>query len=402
MPRRPTARSRARSKSNASPAQAGATPRAEPARKRKRKPIRLWAIGGAAAVAVALVSTLIWVLVVNSPARLRVQAESAARAGDWETALQAWRSVNATKSATNESHLGEATACRALNRASQAERSLRRAIAADPTNLEPWKLLLEILQVEDRPLEAQRLGWEAYDRLPPEARRDLLQELTQGLLVELPDERVRTALGRWIDADGDDIDAQVALLQRIAAQPRASDPDRSSLLAIMETLLAGHPDHIGAREALVAALADAGEPERGRALLDNWPEKARDARYWRLRGRWELEYDHRPEQAAAAFQTAVAELPQDWRSWYRLARALRILGRDREGHQAAETVSRIREALDPLTLGPQLVAAFDHLDDPAALRNLALLCDRAGLNRLADAWRTEARVPIPTPGSVAP
>ena len=165
----------------------------------------------------------------------------------------------------------------------------------------------------------------------------------------------------------------------------------------METLLAGHPDHIGAREALVAALADAGEPDRGRALLDDWPERARDARYWRLRGRWELEYDHRPDRAAAAFQTAVAELPQDWRSWYRLARALRILGRDREGRQAAETVSRIREVLDPLTLGPQLDAAFDHLDDPAALRNLAALCDRAGLTRLADAWRTEAQVVTPNP-----
>jgi tetratricopeptide (TPR) repeat protein len=243
---------------------------------------------------------------------------------------------------------------------------------------------------------------EAYDHVNPEARRDLLQELTRGLLAELPDELVRTTLRRWVEADGDDVDAQVALLQRIAAQPRADDPDRSSLLQSMETLLAGHPDHIGAREALVAALADAGEPQRGRALLDEWPERARDARYWRLRGRWELEYDHRPDRAAAAFQTAVAELPQDWRSWYRLARALRILGRDREGHQAAETVSRIQELLNPLTLGPKLDAAFDHLDDPAALRNLALLCDRAGLTHLADAWRTQAQILTRAPGSVAP
>jgi len=350
------------------------------------------------------VLTLIWVLVVKSPSRLITRAEAAAQAGDWTAALEYWRSVNATESARIGTHLGEARACLALNRAAQAERSLHRALAADPTDLEPWKLLLEILQVEDRLLEAQRLGLEAYDRVHPEARRDLLKELTQGLLAELPDELVRTTLRRWVEADGDgdDVDAQVALWQRIAAQPRADDPDRYSLLQSMETLLAGHPDHIGAREALVAALADAGEPQRGRALLDEWPERARDARYWRLRGRWELEYDHRPDRAAAAFQTTVAELPQDWRSWYRLARALRILGRDREGRQAAETVSRIREVLDPLTLGPQLDAAFDHLDDPAALRNLAAICNRAGLTRLADAWRTEAQIVTRAPGSVAP
>jgi len=401
MPRRPTARSRARAKSSASPAQAGSSPRAEPGSRLERA-IWPWAIGGGAIVAVVLVSTLIWVWIVKSPSRLIAHAETAAQAGDWAAALEYWRSVNATDSARIGTHVGEARACLALNRAAQAEHSLRRAIAADPTELEPWKLLLEILQVEDRVVEVQRLGLEAYDRVHPEARRALLQELTQGLLTELPDDLFRTTLRRWVEADGDDADAQLALLQRIATQPRADDPDRYSLLQSMETLLAGHPDHIGVREALVAALADAGEPERGRALLDEWPESARDARYWRLRGRWELEYDHRPDRAAAALQTAVAELPQDWRSWFRLARAWRMLGRDRESHQAAETVSRIREVLDPLILKPQLDDAFDHLDDPAALRSLAVLCDRAGLTRLADAWRTEAQIMTRTPGSVAP
>ena len=194
-----------------------------------------------------------------------------------------------------------------------------------------------------------------------------------------------------MDADSADVDAQIALWQRIAAQPRAADPDRRPCWPRWRPFWLKHPDHIGAREALVTALADAGEPDRGRALLDAWPESARDARYWRLRGRWDLEYDHHPEQALAAFQTALAELPQDWRSWYRLARALHILDRDNESRQAAETVSRIREVLDPLVLGPRLDAAFDHLDDPAALRDLAALCNRAGLTRLANAWLAEAQ-----------
>jgi len=250
--------------------------------------------------------------------------------------------------------------------------------------------VLEIVRVEDRTLEAQRLGWNAYNHVRPEARRELLRELTLALLADLPDELVRNTLQRWVDADKDDINARIALWQRIAAQPRAGDPDRPSVLAALETLLTRHPDHAGVRDALVSALADAGEPDRGRVLLNAWPEVSRDARYWRLRGRWELEYDHHPARATTALQNALVELPQDWRSWYRLTRALHILHRDRESREAAETVSRIRDALDPRVLGPQLDAAFEHLVDSAALRDLGALCNRVGLTRLADAWFVEA------------
>jgi predicted Zn-dependent protease len=344
----------------------------------------------------AVLLVLVWIgnWIPDSPSRLRAQAETAARAGDWGAALRAWRALNATGAARGTTHLGEARACLALSRAAQAERSLRRGIAADPADPEPWRLLLQLVRVEDRTLEAQRLGWEAYAQVPVEARRVLLGELTQALLADLPDDLVRTTLKRWVEADPADIDAQVALLQRIAVQPRATDPDRASRLAALEALVASHPEDQGAREALVNALADAGQPDRGRAVLDAWPgpESDRDARYWRLRGRWELEFDRRPERAAVALQKALVPLPQDWRSWYRLARAWRILGCDAPARQAAETVARIREVLEPMALGPRLLADLDRLDDADSLRDLAQLCQSAGLTRLADAWRTEARL----------
>ena len=44
------------------------------------------------------------------------------------------------------------------------------------------------------------------------AQRELLRELTLGLLADLPDEQIRTTLRRWVDADSDDVDAQIALL----------------------------------------------------------------------------------------------------------------------------------------------------------------------------------------------
>ncbi len=385
MPRRPPARSwsRAQEQREPRPAAAGRPPRSAWWR---------WVLAGLSIiVALATVAQLGR----ESPGHWRSEAERAARAGDTAGALRAWRAFNATDAARGESHLAEARAALALGYATQAERSLRRAVAADPAAAESWKLLLEILRVEDRSLDAQRVVWESYDRVPARSRRDVLRELTLALLADVPDETARKALNRWIGADPADVDARVALLQRIAGQPRAADPDRRSRLAELDQLVADHPDHLGAREALVAALADAGEPDRGRAMLDGWPgpETDRDARYWRLRGRWELEYDRHPDRAEAAFRRALETMPQDWRSWSGLARAWTRLGRTADARRAAEAVGRIREVLEPTALSVRLDADFRRLDDPGALRDLAALAAQSGLARLADAWRAEAAAP---------
>ena len=343
------------------------------------------AVGGLVGLAVTVS------LINGSREQMRSQAEAAARSGDWGTALKIWREINSSDGANGLSHLGEARASLALGHAFQSEQALRRSVAADPENLESWELLLQILRVEDRALDASRTGWHAYGSVRPESRAAVLKELTLGLLAELPDDDVRRTLQRWIDADKDDLDARVALIQRMAIQPRAGDPDRVILLVELETIVAQHPDHIAAREALVTALADAGEPERGRAILGAWPTSERDSRYWRLLGRWDLEYDNRPAEAVTAFRTALEETPEDWRSWYRLARALRSLGRDEESRQAAETVRRIRGALDPLQLRPLLDESLRHLGNPASLEEIAGLCKRAGLARLGEAWHGVAQ-----------
>ena len=107
------------------------------------------------------------------------------------------------------------------------------------------------------------------DDVLPEARPQLLRELTLAALTDLPDDLARSTLKRWIDADPGDVDARVAFLRRIGAEPRADDPDRESRLVQLRDLLASHPEHVDAREALVTALADAGEPERGRTASGN-------------------------------------------------------------------------------------------------------------------------------------
>ena len=260
MPRRTRDQTHRRKKS-------AAAERPESGNRGRRSPVRgrtLWFIGAFVGVVLLIIVTFIALSAADSPAWLHRQAEAAVLAGDWAAAAEHWRSFNKTRAAGSASHLAEARACLSLGRAAQAERSLNRAINADPSNPEPWRLMLQILHVEDRVIEAQELGWMAYDHVDPKARRDLLRELTLGLLAEIPDDLVRTTLRRWLDADSNDLNAEVALWQRITDQPRATDPDRPTILSTLEGLLVRHPEHVGARDALVTALANAGETERGR------------------------------------------------------------------------------------------------------------------------------------------
>jgi thioredoxin-like negative regulator of GroEL len=351
-------------------------------------------LGGLAVVAVAI-GAWAWAYAQSEPERSLERAEAAARAGDWSEAVAAWRRVNASRLARGRTHLAEARACLALGRAAQAEQALRRAVAADRSSTEAWRLRLELLRVEDRAAEAERLGWEAYAAVDPQARRGVLGVLTLTLLADLPEETARALLDRWVAADPADTDARVARLRRAAALPQGEDLDRPARIAELSAILARDPNHHAARAALAADLADAGDPERGRRVLEAWPATARsDPAYWRLLGRWQLDYDRQPAAAVASLERVVAALPHDWKTHYRLARALQAAGRPAEARREAQTVERLREVLDPNALGPRLDIDLARLDDPAALRDLADLCRRAGLQRLAQAWLRAAAAPL--------
>lgn len=344
----------------------------------------------AAAILIAAGIGLAWTLTPERPEHLRLRAEAATRAEDWPRALELWRQVNKTGHARASTYLAEARACLALDQAAQAERALRRSIAADSTEPEPWIAELQLLRVEDRPLEALRTGWKAYQSVPAEARRDVLRNLTMALLTDYPDYKAREILSRWLEADPTDDDARIALLQWMARQPMSGDPDRTARIQTLTAILSRAPDRTPAREALATAFADDGQPERGREVLESWPESARDARYWRLLGRWQLDYDRQYDQAIASFTRALKDLPHDWRTQYRLARALKNLGHIKEAEEVAETVRRLHEVLDPTTLGPRLNADLKSIDNSRTLQDLADLCSKAGLTQLAEAWHRES------------
>jgi tetratricopeptide (TPR) repeat protein len=319
------------------------------------------------------------------------RAEAAARAGDWPEALASWKAVNATERAGGRSLLAEARAALALERPSDAEAALQRSTEAGPANPEPWRVWLEVLRVEDRPTDALRVGLAGASAVAPEGRRGVLRELTLALLADLPDDLARETLARWsTDGEGPpDPAARAALLQRMNLMPRAGDPPRDARIAELTAILVREPGHLAVREALATALADAAAIEDCRSALESWPPEGRDARYWRLLGRWLLEFGREPGPAADAFAKALAELPHDWKTRARLARALRALGRDAEARREAEAVNRLRERLGPATLGPRLSTALA-AEGPGALNDLADLCAGVGLTPLADAWRREA------------
>lgn len=325
--------------------------------------------------------------------RLRRRAEAAAAGKDWPAALELWRRVNASSAATASTLMEEGRAALALGLAARGEEALRRATAADPALARAWILRLEILRVEDRWLEADAIGREALEKVAPEDRAAVLRELTLAALSEVPDDLARDTLRKWIAADPGDVEAEAALMRRIAADPRPDDPGRDARLARLEAMVSAHPDRPGPREALASLLADDGDVERGREVLDAWPAAARDARYDRVRGRWDLEYDARPEQAAAAFRRALDAAPHDWRSHYRLARALAALGRRDEADREARATARIREALDPMTAGRALEDALSKVDRPGPRAAIADACARVGLAGLARAWRELPQAP---------
>ena len=317
-----------------------------------------------------------------------------------------WFSGSRPRLSPRDRHLAEARDALGSGHAARAEKALILASKIDPTDPEPWLLRLEMLRVEDRQVEARALGWEAYAAVEGRAKRDVLRAMTLALLADTPEDIARDTLARWSEADPDDLDARVALSQRLASSVRGGDPDRAARVESLSRLVASHPDHINAREALILALADAGEPDRGRQVLDAWPESSRDARYHRLKGRWALEYDRRYPEAVSSLTAAQESLPHDWRTRARLARALKNAGRPDESKATAESVERLREALDPVTLGPRLDADLAALDDPKSRLDLAALCDRVGLRRLGEAWRKDAQAaevpgidPLLTPSS---
>lgn len=329
----------------------------------------------------------------NRPSNLRRKAIASFNAGRPREAAERLRIFNQTNLATVESKREEARAWLSANRARDAEKTLIQAIHQYPTDPLLKLMLLEIERVEDRIVEAIIQGDRALSEVDPLDRILILRGLTITLLDTIPDERAREKLRIWIQADPEDNQAEVALLKRMASDPMAGDVDRPTRIARLKLIIQKNPSFEQAYEALAIELAASGLIDEGRSILDRWPDTKRDARYDRLKGRWELEFNNHPDRAVPLFERVVAQIPHDKTSWFRLSRAYKAVERERESRLAAERVAQLVEILDPRTLSPRLTNDFERLDDPESKLDLAEICDKAGFVKLAKAWREEAATP---------
>ena len=82
----------------------------------------------------------------------------------------------------------------------------------------------------------------------------------------------------------------------------------------------------------MTALADAGEPDRGRVFLEGWPAAMRDAATGGCGAAGTLSTTIDPTRPSRPSEAALEVLPHDWRTHYRLARAL-ILNRAEEAQK---------------------------------------------------------------------
>ena len=267
----------------------------------------------------------------------------------------------------------------------------------DPEDARAWVIRIERLRVEDRPAEARAVGDTALASAAPSGRLDVLRTLTLALLAAVPEDQARAVLRSRIEVDPNDLDARVALVRLDREGGRAATGDRPRVgrpwtasvdpIDALEGMLRDDPGHLGVRAELADALLDEGRIGRARSVFEGWPAGHRDDRRWlRLRARFDLDHDDRPERAAEAFRRLLGELPQDWRTRARLATALERVGRDVEARAQARLVDRHREVLEPTRLGPRLASDLDRPDDPRASADLARLCAAVGLDEVARAW----------------
>lgn len=273
-------------------------------------------------------------------------------------------------------------------------------LPSDPRDVSGWLKQIDRLRVEDRPIEAIAVAQQAIRSVPSANRTEILRAWTLALLADVPESQATLALTSWIEEDPNDLDARVALLRRSLVsealpgdRPRVgrSLPGHPGALAELQEILGDHPDHLGAREAVIDARLDLGEVDTARTLLEAWPGSgSEDPRRLRLLSRIDLDFDGKPDRAADSLARLLASTPHDWHLRARRSRALAMGGEAESARREARLVDQLRERLSPDRLGPRLAGALRRLDDPEALDDLAVLCDSVGLTDLADSWRAES------------
>lgn len=281
-----------------------------------------------------------------------------------------------------------ATAALRADHPSVAMRLLEQWSDKSPDKPEGWVIFLDLLRVlgqTDRIIEiTDQIAANEIARRSPE----VLMTATLGLLTDLEPALIRQRLTRWAAAEPGEPLAAAALLQRYNENPLPDDPSRDNRLQSARSLLEKFPDNIDIRQALVEMLLTSGQFEEAGKLLQDWPAAGQNSvGFQRLKGRYLQDSMQDYQNAIASFEFVLKKTPYDWKTRYRLARALKAVGKEKEAATESARMLEIREILDPTRLEPIIRQAFPKGKTPEPSQIISLL-NKIGLNSLARSWQS--------------
>jgi tetratricopeptide (TPR) repeat protein len=331
---------------------------------------------------------------------LRLRIKAAIHRNDRATAASLFGQLEGSDAEIASARLEQGRLLQDLDRLGEAEGAFRAAIARSPASYAPRKALIGILGLERRGADQEAELWDLIEHAGPrtEVRAEALCLLARGGPV-IPAETLRVgedegaALDRASRADPDNPYILAALAFFLRNRGKLDEARRLLTPWFLE-----HGDEPPVGDEYLALLLDEGRADEAGELLGTTDgpgdSHAASGRRSLLRGVWQS-MRGRHADATKAFRLAVLDDPKDHEPRYRLAQALRAVGRPEEAEPAQAWVETARALR-------QVAAHIDYaVPDPAAVSHAAELCRAMGRVREADAWSSVAAARVISPSKAA-
>lgn len=324
----------------------------------------------------------------NSEKKLRRLIDQYSKSNRFADVESAWKEFALVKpdSIKPQDQISWATAALRADHPGAAFDVLESWKKTNPGKPDGWLLILDLARIfgsSDMMMENTN---EILNHALVNRSTAVLLASTLGLLTDLEQLEVRARLNKWSANEQESPLAKAYLLLRYAENPLPEDPPRDLRIEQARVLASRHPDSVAVLTALIETLFNGGYYQEATEVLDKWPlEDRTGTAYHRLQGRRLQDVEGKHGESVGEYEEALKFMPHDWKTRYRLARALAASGKIEESRNEARRMSEIRESLDPIQLGELLKAVLPKGRSPEPERLVGLL-RKIGLNPLADAW----------------
>jgi len=321
---------------------------------------------------------------------LRRQIGEAEKVRNWIEASSLWDryELEYPENLTSEDFVRRARCELVLNRPATAQKMLDRWKSFDRRDPSGWQISVELRRALGDMDGVNRQIREALRDADARRLPSFLTVSTFGLLTVMDPAESRSRLERWAKTEPDSPLSRTWLIQRSLEEVDATGQLGAETLQQARELAKKWPGDSEIRRVLVEALFVQGDYESIRQEMKQWPaDDSRDAVGWlRLEGRRLLEIEKDAAGAVPLFESVLTRMPQDWRSRYRLSRALAGAGRAAEARKEATRTVEIRELLEPASLEPVLKEAFPRGKPPNPVKLIVFL-QKIEQVELAQAWQ---------------